>query len=164
MNALDIGLRASIMVLIALAASAALRRRSAALRHWVLAAGIVSAAAVAPLGIALPSWDLPAAPKASEAPAAGIAVSQLPAPDDVLPAARAATPPAAPPGLPVESILNALWATGFAVSLCLVLAGLLRLSRLTNEAAPLDESQRARADLERGRGRFEGWLRLAALG
>ena len=139
MNALDIGLRASLMVLIALAASAALRRRSAALRHWVLAAGIVSAAAVAPLGIALPSWDLPAAPKASEAPIARIVVSQQPAPDDAVPAARAATPPVAAPGLPVESIVNGLWAAGFAVSVFVMLASLRRLSRVTNGATPLED-------------------------
>ncbi len=38
MMALDIGLRASVVVLAALAVSAALCHRSAALRHWVLAA------------------------------------------------------------------------------------------------------------------------------
>jgi len=141
MNALDIGLRASLMVLIALAASATLRRRSAALRHWVLAAGIVSAAAVAPLGIALPTWDLPAAPKASEAPIARIVVSQQPAPDDAVAATRAVTPPAAAPGLPVESIVNALWAAGFAVSVFVMLASLRRLSRVTDEAIPLKDQR-----------------------
>ena len=140
MNALDIGLRASIMVLIALAASAALRRRSAALRHWVLAAGIVSAAAVAPLGIALPTWDLPAAPRAVEAPVARITASQPPEPD-VVPAARTTTPPAAPPRLSVEAIVNSLWAAGFAVSVFVMLAGLRRLSRLTNAATALDDER-----------------------
>ena len=68
MTAIEIGLRASVVVLAALAAAAMLHRRSAALRHWVLAAGILSAAAVAPLGVALPAWDLPLSSSAAESP------------------------------------------------------------------------------------------------
>ena len=43
----------------ALALSLVLRRRSAALRHWVLAAGIVCAAALPMLTTMLPAWHLP---------------------------------------------------------------------------------------------------------
>ena len=80
MTAIDIGLRASVVVLAALAAAAMLHRRSAALRHWVLAAGILSAAAVAPLGVALPAWDLPLSSSAAESPVGSLADVESPYP------------------------------------------------------------------------------------
>jgi len=137
MNALDVGLRASLVLLIALAASAALRRRSAALRHWVLAAGILSAAAVAPLGIALPTWDLPAAPKAIEAPIARMVAGQPPLLRSAPSPAEEVTQPAPPSGVPVVAIFNTVWAGGFMVSVFVMLISLRRLSRLTNGAKPL---------------------------
>lgn len=139
MTALEIGLRASVVVLVALAASAALRRRSAALRHWVLAAGMLSAAAVAPLGIALPAWDLPvSAPARVElrAPIDGAA----PPIDAVEP--RPGAVPAAParrPVLEAGAVINAVWAAGIAINLLIMLAGLRRLSQLTTAATPLGD-------------------------
>jgi len=139
MNALDIGLRASVIVLVALTASAALRKRSAALRHWVLAAGILSAAAVAPLGVALPAWDLPAEPEAIEAPKATLLAGKIP------PAASAPLPmpvvtaPTRAITFPVATIVNAVWASGTAISMLVMLVGLRRLSRLSAAARPLTD-------------------------
>lgn len=137
MTAVDIGLRASLVVLVALAASAMLHRRSAALRHWVLAAGILSAAAVAPLGFALPAWDLPAAPPAPtelRAPIAGATppIAVVEARPGTTPAVTA-RPPTLDPGL----IIDAVWAAGFAVNVLILLAGLRRLSRVTAAGHPL---------------------------
>ena len=58
----EIGLRASVVVLAALAVTLWLRHRSAALRYWVVAVGIFCAVEVAPLGLALPAWDFPQEP------------------------------------------------------------------------------------------------------
>ena len=63
-------LGSSIVVLCALAACTALRRRSAAVRHMVLAAGIFAAASVAPLSLVLPAWNVSLSPRGSAAPAA----------------------------------------------------------------------------------------------
>ena len=52
-------MKMSLIVLSALAASFLLRRRSAALRHWVLAAGVACAAALPVLSAAVPAWPLP---------------------------------------------------------------------------------------------------------
>lgn len=155
MSALEIGLRASVVVLVALTASAVLRRRSAALRHWVLAAGILSAAAVAPLGFALPAWDLPAlAPEAEKrAVSFGAIAAPLPpfepAVTDGMPAPRPAQPP-----FDFTPVINAVWAAGVAINLLVMLVGLRRLSRLTATARPLDDrrwlaaAHRAAAELD----------------
>ncbi len=102
---LDIGLRASVVVLMALVASVALRRQSAALRHWVLAAGILSAAAVAPLGVALPAWDLPAPAAESQAPLVP-ATAKTAIGDSERSPGKAEVPPAAPRTLAIEPIIN----------------------------------------------------------
>ncbi len=140
MIALDIGLRASVVVLMALVASVALRRQSAALRHWVLAAGILSAAAVAPLGVALPAWDLPAPAAESQAPLVP-ATAKTAIGDSERSPGKAEVPPAAPRTLAIEPIINVVWAAGFLVSIIVTLVSLRRLSRLTAEARPLTDAR-----------------------
>ena len=54
-------IKISLIVVIGLAGTAMLRRRSAALRHWVLALAIVCAAATPVLELVMPAWQLPAA-------------------------------------------------------------------------------------------------------
>jgi TonB family protein len=51
--------KSSLVVLVALAAVACLRGRSAALRHWILSAAIVAAMASPVLGLVAPSWHVP---------------------------------------------------------------------------------------------------------
>src|SRR3954468_2407929 len=58
MNALDVVVRSSAILVAGLAAHLLLARRSAALRHFVLAAAIVLSAAVVPLSLVLPSWNV----------------------------------------------------------------------------------------------------------
>src|SRR5437016_3224713 len=56
---LDATIKVSLIVVLALAATALLRQRSAAVRSWVLSVAIVSAAATPLLGWLIPSWHLP---------------------------------------------------------------------------------------------------------
>src|SRR5437879_142131 len=56
-------IKISLIVLIGLAGTAVLRRRSAALRHWVLTLAIMCAAATPVLELVVPPWQLPAAAK-----------------------------------------------------------------------------------------------------
>ena len=81
---LDLAIRSSIILAIGLLLDARLRNRSAALRHYVLAATVFAAAAVVPFSMALPAWEvsLPApvtrsAEPAAEAPAAVTVTSTL---------------------------------------------------------------------------------------
>ena len=53
-----IEMKASVIVLVALAATLGLRRRSAAVRHWILSAAIVCAAATPALELIVPSWHI----------------------------------------------------------------------------------------------------------
>src|SRR2546425_11332685 len=56
---LDSTLKVSAIVLLALAANGLLRLRSAALRHWVLAAACSCALTVPVLQVLVPAWDVP---------------------------------------------------------------------------------------------------------
>jgi TonB family protein len=51
--------KTSIVIAIALAATALSRRQSAAVRHWILACGVLCAASTPVLGVLVPSWHLP---------------------------------------------------------------------------------------------------------
>ena len=59
---IDNTVRVSLIVLIGLCARLLLRRRSAAVRHWVLAVAVVCAAAVPIVGLLVPSWRVSALP------------------------------------------------------------------------------------------------------
>ncbi len=56
---LDSALKVSVILAGALAASGLLRARSAAVRHWVLAAALGCSVAVPALELFVPAWDLP---------------------------------------------------------------------------------------------------------
>jgi len=55
---IDLTLRTSALLLVGLALSALLNRRSAALRHGVIATTLLAAAIVVPLRVVLPTWDV----------------------------------------------------------------------------------------------------------
>ena len=138
MIALDLGLRASVVVLVALTVSLALRQRSAALRHSVLAAGILSAVAVAPLGIALPAWDLPA-PADRQAQ-----LTATPSDEWRVRAAQPAvrndvTPPVPRLRVSIAEIVDLVWAAGFLTGIVALLVSLRRLARLTRDARTLTD-------------------------
>src|SRR6478672_2138334 len=74
----DVAVRSSIVLGIALAACTALRHRSAAVRHLVLASGICSAAIVGPLTLVVPSWTVPLARSVTFMSAEPLDVSSAP--------------------------------------------------------------------------------------
>ena len=140
---LDLGLRASFVVLAALAVSVALRHRSAALRHWVVAVGVFSAIAVAPLGLALPAWHFPqqldvrpssplrTTPAMAAAPLrdAGSAAQLTPRPESRSLLAS------------FGAVAGSVWAAGFAMAVVILLAGATRLIRLTALATPITDAR-----------------------
>jgi TonB family protein len=70
-------IKVSVIVLVALGATRLMRRRSAALRHWILAAAIACAVAAPPLGPVVPSWHVDLGIASTAAPAT--AASETPA-------------------------------------------------------------------------------------
>lgn len=116
----DIALRSSIVVAAALGAAALLRQRSAATRHWVLAAGIFSSVAVLPMSLALPVWAVPL-------PATSVSSGRQ-ATDDVI--VRAEAPRPRPPVSVAEAAV-VVWAAGAVLSLGAIAIGYARIRRLT---------------------------------
>ena len=122
---MDIAIRSSIVVAAALAATMLLRHRSAAVRHWVLAAGIFSSVAVVPLALTLPGWALPM-------PASAAAPAEPEAANEVI--VRAVAPRPRPP-ITVTDALAIVWAAGAAASLVAIAIGYARIRRLTSRGA-----------------------------
>jgi TonB family protein len=151
-----VAIKVTVLLVVALAAAAALRRTSAALRHWLVATAVVCAALVPVLAAVVPAWHLidPDAGANRTAPAltawpdrAEVAVSVSLEPP--------ASPPAPPPATPdIAGVVTGLWAAGTVVSLLVLAAGLLRLSRLAATATPVREGPWAEqlADIARASG------------
>ena len=127
-GAADAIIRSSIVLLVALAWCAAWRRRSAAVRHMVLGAGIFSAAAVVPLTLVVPVWNV-SHPRATIAWSVGsFGVSERAADTgESQPAAERSDPP-------TGSLLALAWGLGSGIGLTLLAVGLARLARLTSRA------------------------------
>lgn len=134
-------MKMSLIVFGALGVSFLLRRRSAALRHWVLAAGVACAAAMPFLTTVVPVWPLPfaastafvpyedpfqvsAPPAATRRPAATAAPVTTPV--------RPTTP--SPRRFDLGFAAQSIWLAGMAVSLAILLIGVLRLTWLAMHA------------------------------
>lgn len=127
----DLTMRSSAILLLGLLACTVLRRRSAALRHCVLAASMFAAAAVIPLSLLLPAWSVvvpaPLADVTSTAtppvsPAVVVAVETVPAPQ--------------PQSMRLSAVV-ALWTAGAAIGVGLLLASLIRLAWIARGATPV---------------------------
>ncbi|HEU4938184.1 MAG TPA: M56 family metallopeptidase [Vicinamibacterales bacterium] len=127
MNATDMVLRSSAVLIVGLIAHALLARRSAALRHCVLAVTIFSSAAVVPLSLFLPSWDvrLPAWSRGGSRVTSAVTVATI---------ATTVDSASVPRGVDVETIITVGWAAGFVfMALLLVVEGW-RLVRISARA------------------------------
>jgi TonB family protein len=134
-------MKLSLIIFGALALSFLLRRRSAALRHWVLAAGVAGAAAVPLLTAVVPAWSLPfATPTAFTA-------YQDPFQDSVTAGAQGTRPAQtsgavqtsadaspSPRRLNLVAMLQWGWLAGTIVALSILLTGLLRLAWVATHA------------------------------
>ncbi len=132
--------KVSAVLFVGLCAAALLRTRSAALRHWVLAAAIVCAAAAPLIGLIVPAWHVPAVAwssssrtvdpgeliVAADATAAGADTAI--ARGNLTPMRRLLTAP---------RVLVALWLLGSALSALLLIVGIARLSWLAARARPI---------------------------
>jgi TonB family protein len=127
---------------VGLAAVLLLRRRSAALRHAVLAASLLVVPLIPVTGLVSPAWQVPALDRWFTSDAAGTSTlrwMQEPAP--LLPAApstpSANAAPAAGPVLTPLMLLAGAWLAGVAAGLLQLCVGMRRLSALAAETLPL---------------------------
>ena len=135
MALLELTLKSSLILALGLAAAGALRRHSAALRHWILAATLVCAAAGPVVGLVMPSWTLPK-PASSQATAVASRM-QVSVATVAEPGARAVAPSPASAPSPERRVAMLmtwmavpLWLIGAGLNLGVLLAGMVRLTRL----------------------------------
>ncbi len=126
-------LGSSIVVLCALAACTALRRRSAAVRHSMLAAGIFAAASVAPLSLVLPAWNVSLTPAAT-APATVPFAGGNSAGGTVSPQALAGASPG-------NDVVRAAHLLGCGIGLAMLVISFLRIARMTRMAARVQDER-----------------------
>ncbi len=123
----DATLRSSAIVLIALVSYFASRRRSAAWRHWMLAAGVTTALVAIPATMVLPPWTVAAPrPLAQRAEPVGTAIV-------ISASARPATT-----AQPWTTILLVAWGIGVAAGALRLGAGTLRLRTATRQAVRVE--------------------------
>jgi TonB family protein len=155
------GVKGSVILVAALVAVVLLRRRSAALRHWVLTVALACAAATPALSLMTPAWHIGvgALTPAARAGAGRSLVTTTTAwadptnhRDDGVAAAATAGAALTAPTLAVW--LRLIWLGGAAVSAGVLCVGLVRLRRLAARARRLDSGRWAdlAADVRRAVG------------
>jgi TonB family protein len=139
MNATDVVLRSSAILAVGLVAHVLLSRRSAALRHFVLAATIFMSAAIGPLSLTVPSWDI-------RLPAWSHEQAEVSSVITVAATRSAAQAPSSSTGPDVARLAIAGWTAGFVMTALLLLVEGWRLARISARA---------------GRVRRTAWVSLA---
>jgi beta-lactamase regulating signal transducer with metallopeptidase domain len=130
---MDLTVKTSMILALGMLAAFALHRRSAAVRHWILASALLCAAAAPIVGRLTPSWTLPtsAAPASQPDTVVDVSFSPIVGPGAATPNA---TVPAASPSSAVREVIAAaalrVWLIGIAANLSLLLIGMFRLNRL----------------------------------
>ena len=145
---LELTLKTSLMLAIGLLAAVALHRRSAAVRHWMLAAALMCAAATPLLGLLTPSWTLPAfaASRGVVEPLVDVSMRVVPPRGAAIAASPVPVQQSATTADRIAGSVVPIWAIGAALNLAVLLIGMWRLTRLSGgrEGAPLS-GQSARA-------------------
>ena len=135
---LSVTLKVAVLAFTALAATALLRRRSAAMRHFVLATMIFCSLAVPAIERVMPSWSLPL-PSFWSAPSASSSLQFVSTPPDAPAVARPAIASGSP-GIGVPSLMTMLvsiWIGGAVIGCTVLLAGLFRLRMLAAASTPV---------------------------
>jgi TonB family protein len=136
-------MRVSVIVLTALAATALMRRRSAAVRHWILSTAILCAAATPLLERIVPPWQIGLRQSAGtpwvEPPDERVTERARTVARGGTPATAVARDPEVTPSKPLMAIdpgqlVLPIWITGAAIHVLVMLAGFARLTWLARRA------------------------------
>jgi TonB family protein len=132
-------IRVSLVLLVGLLATLFMRRRSAALRHWVLAAAVVCASAIPLVQRVTPTWQMPLPRWIASAPtpssATGRESQAVLVSDDAN--GTAASFAVAGPALTNAVTFERIWLIGSLVGVMCLLVGFTRLVRLTATSRPV---------------------------
>lgn len=129
-----LALRSSVMLVAGLLVSAALARRSAALRHRVLVVTLLAATVVMPVSLALPEWRVTLPARVS--PTAVTVTSSRPGAPAAAPAAASPQPAS-----DATSPLLFAWLAGAIAAGGVWLIGLVRVARVGAGAADIDDRE-----------------------
>jgi beta-lactamase regulating signal transducer with metallopeptidase domain len=130
-----ITIKVSLIIMFALAATVLLRKQSAALRHWVLAAAIVCAAATPLFTLVVPSWGV----RPAESSSGGLTLASDPDSDSYAASGFSRTTSGRNPaeaGSRVR-VLISVWIAGAAIGVGVLLVGLARLAWLASKSRPV---------------------------
>ncbi len=120
-------------------ATALLRRRSAAERHWLLAVGVAAALAVPALRLAVPEGVTVGVPAlTAPAPAPTLAATAPPGGDDVTTSFEMDLPAPASKADPV-ALLPWLWLAGVGIAAARLIAAIVRLRAIARGATPVED-------------------------
>ena len=135
MNAIaESALRVSMVILLSLGAAAMMRRRSAALRHWILASGVVVAMAMPVLQVIAPHWNVPHQRISIAVTNVVPIVSAIVAPRLT---ATDSLPTNASGQTSIAAIVVVTWTAGLFAAVVLLVAGVARLAWIAARARPL---------------------------
>jgi TonB family protein len=137
MMLLESAARVSAVILVSLAVAALLRNRSAALRHWILAAGLITAIAMPALQSVAPRWGMPRTPVGT---LVGSTIAAAPASADqplavVTRAVENVTSANAP--LSMAWLAASVWVAGLLIGFALLCAGFARLAWVASRCEPV---------------------------
>jgi len=135
-------LQASVALAVALAGALAFHRRSAALRHFVLASGVLAVLASAVLVRVAPAWEI-AVPAAADLPVSVAGLDAVPpaAISGPSSAASGETPPVPLPRIRWMQWLALAWLAGTVVVMARLVAGLVGLRRVEARATHVRDSR-----------------------
>jgi beta-lactamase regulating signal transducer with metallopeptidase domain len=135
---LETTVKMSLVLAVGLAAAMLLRQRSAALRHWVIAATIVCAGSIPLFGLVAPAWTIPQDPVVVRRPAIAISVSTGGSPNagERLPTGQPTRMPA-PTLERLAHVVVPVWLSGVVANLLVLLAAMFGLTRVAGRASPV---------------------------
>jgi TonB family protein len=128
----DLAIRSSVMLAAGLLLCASLGKRSAALRHRVLAASLLAAVVVMPFSLALPEWNVTVPSRVVDATPAATRALRI----EPLTSAAVAPQPSSPATL---SPLVVAWLAGVVVAGGTLMAGLVRVGRVAARASRVED-------------------------
>jgi len=134
----------SLLIVVALTLSGLLRNRPAALRHWVLAAALVCAAATPLLEPISPKWQLPlgaswGTPSVEQLPTANASGGKRSVAIERRVPALAVESSDEPRRATAATVLMAVWIAGLCVSLSILIVGAARLARTASRAGRITD-------------------------